>query len=112
MVFIRVFKLLRSECCRPQAEFKLNSSLFIFQFDHLTNSQCLTLLNKKVQKRFWPLNPAIGGLQNLLDLNLNLVWTLVCINNEPRLMDFDVLFYVMLLNILEEFKISVPFAKF
>ena len=86
MVFIRVFKLLRSECCRPQAEFKL------------TNSQCLTLLNKKVQKRFWLLNPAIGGLQNLLDLNLNLVWTLVCINNEPRLMDYDVLFYVMLLN--------------
>ena len=32
-----------------------------------------------------------GGLQNLLDLILSLVWTLVCIHNEPRLMGYDVL---------------------
>ena len=32
-----------------------------------------------------------GGLQNLLDLNLSLVQTLVCIHNEPRLMGYDVL---------------------
>jgi hypothetical protein len=33
----------------------------------------------------------MGGLQNLLDLILSLVWTLACIHNESRLMGYDVL---------------------
>ena len=41
-----------------------------------------------MQKQFWLLN---GGLQNLLDLILSLVRTLVCIHNEPHLMGYDVL---------------------